>query len=183
MFHNISLEDLKFVEDCKRQFTYDEETGKLYYKHLNFGFSSSSSLQRHNNRFAGKEVKGAITKKGYSHIYVDGKRKYAHRIIFAIKMNRLPVNTIDHINGDKLNNKWNNLRECVQGDNNSNVIKRKRNKSGLKGVSWCKQSSRWLMQIQYRGKKHFSFHSTKELAYAAYCLKSNELHGEFSNVQ
>lgn len=65
-------------------------------------------------------------------------RKLMHRLIMGY-----PEQNIDHINGNKLDNRRENLRLCTQSGNTANAGKRINNTSGYKGVSWDKKAKRW----------------------------------------
>lgn len=60
---------------------------------------------------------------------------------------------IDHRNGNGLDNRRENLRECGQSKNSGNTMLRKTNTSGYKGVSYEKDTGKWLAQIRIGGKK------------------------------
>ena len=104
----------------------------------------------------------------------------------TVTMHRLimgnPVESqIDHINGDKLDNRKENLRIANRNQNAWNVGKHSNNKSGLKGVYFHKATGKWASSIRANGKrKHLGLFDTKEGAYEAYCRKAVELHGEFA---
>lgn len=63
--------------------------------------------------------------------------------------------TVDHINGNKLDNRRHNLRTCTYGENAQNRGITSANKSGYKGIFWEKSHQKWLASIQVRGKTHF----------------------------
>jgi hypothetical protein len=92
-----------------------------------------------------------------------------------------PKEQIDHINGDPLDNRWSNLREATQSQNNWNTRLSRNNTSGYKGVSWHKGERKWDATIMAYGKSHFlGRFKTKEEARDAYIDASKKLHGEFS---
>ena len=89
---------------------------------------------------------------------------------------------IDHIDNNPLNNRIENLRLCNLSENARNANKRVDNSSGYKGVSWHKQSSKWVAQITVNGKrKHLGFFKDKEEAHEAYCEASKAIYGDFAN--
>lgn len=112
---------------------------------------------------------------------VDGvfKTIFVHRLAWFIHYNELP-NVIDHVDGDKLNNKISNLRSCTQQQNSLNSRKQKNNTSGFKGVSWNKISKKYATTIRVNGKSKFLglFDCPKE-ASKVYEAKAKELFGEF----
>lgn len=88
---------------------------------------------------------------------------------------------VDHINGDKLDNRRNNLRLTTQGLNRANSVKPNRGTSPYKGV--CFQRGKWRARvIKDRQYYHCGFHDTAEQAARAYDEKALELFGEFANL-
>lgn len=104
-----------------------------------------------------------------------------HRQILSLKSgDRIEV---DHINGNKLDNRKSNLRCCTRAENERNKTLSKRNTSGFKGVSWNKRDKHWRAKIKINGKnQHLGCFKTAEEGYAAYCKAALELHGEFANL-
>ena len=105
------------------------------------------------------------------------KKVYLHRYIMGITD---PSVVVDHINGNTLDNRKDNLRVCTVAENNCNRIN-KRNSIGYKGVR--KEGSKekpYTARIQHKGKVYLlgSFTSPEE-AHEAYCEKAKEFHGEF----
>ena len=131
-----------------------------------------------------KDWFGAIRedKNVYKYISFDNKTYLAHRIAFLYMEGYLPLETVDHINGIKSDNRWSNLRECSYQENNLNVPKTISNKSGCKGVDFRKSRGVWRVRCSIKGKsKNFGHYKDYELA----CLVSEEVrdkyHGEFAN--
>jgi len=114
-----------------------------------------------------------LTLKGY--VY-SGKNKLLHRMI----MNAPDGMDVDHINGDKLDNRKSNLRICTRQENLMNVAKKKNNTSGFKGVCFDKQSQKFKAQIRIDGKQKFlGLFEKAEDAHEAYKKAAVKLHGEF----
>ncbi len=112
---------------------------------------------------------------------IDGKwvAILLHREIMACRDGYV----IDHINGNALDNRKRNLRECSLAENLRNRKIHKNNRSGLKGV-YCDQRRKdkpWKAQIRVDGKKVFlgSFAASAEAA-AAYVTAARKYHGEFA---
>jgi len=91
--------------------------------------------------------------------------------------------SIDHINGNKLDNRKSNLRLCTVAQNNFGRGIKKDNTSGCKGVHFNKPTGKWMARISANGKrKYLGLFETKELAYSSYKKASKELHGDFANL-
>lgn len=91
------------------------------------------------------------------------------------------IKTIDHIDGNKLNNKRGNLRQCSQAENSRNTRLAKNNSSGFKGVS-LDVNGKWRARIwKDRKEIRIGTFSKIEDAVAAYDKAALELHGEFAS--
>lgn len=110
----------------------------------------------------------------------NGKKKiYMHREILG----SAPGVCVDHINGDKLDNRRSNLRECTKSENALNSKTKSNNALGIKGVSYTsagKRLKRFVAQISLNGKHKFigNFLTAKEAA-DAYQKETKLLHGQF----
>lgn len=84
---------------------------------------------------------------------------------------------IDHKDGNRLNNRRSNLRECNRVENSQNHAIRADNTSGCPGVSKCKQTGRWAAYINTMGKRAFlGRFDTKEDARSAREKAKSEMH-------
>lgn len=104
-------------------------------------------------------------------------------------MHRLILNApenmeVDHINGNRLDNRRENLRLCNSSQNKCNRGPRKDNKSGYKGVSWHGQRQKWTVRIKTPYGKYLSLglYDDKKEAAMAYNKASVEYHGEFAFI-
>lgn len=150
-------------------FKYDN--GKLIWKVLSSKYS---------NKLIGKEF-GCKNKDGYLEGFIDRSNVSVHRVVFLMFNGFLP-SFVDHIDGNRLNNKIENLRECNSSQNNFNSIKRKDNKSGVKGVFWNKAAAKWAASIQTNKKRVFvGYFSELTSAKNAIELAREDLHNEFAN--
>lgn len=140
---------------------YEPETGKLFW------LNCETMPPNWNGRFAGKEAFTARRPSGYLHGAINSTLYQAHRIAWAIYYGEWPVSAIDHIDHDKTNNKISNLRLASDSVNNKNKSKQHNNKSGVTGVSWFKDCSKWRAEIKVDGrKKHLGLFSKFEDAVA-----------------
>jgi hypothetical protein len=114
-------------------------------------------------------------------IDTDGKkiRIWMHREIM-----RTPTGLhVDHINGDGLDNRSANLRNCKSSENMRNQNKHKNNTSGFKGVSWRRASKKWVAYIRVDGElKHLGYYHTTQNAARAYNEAAIKYHGSFARL-
>lgn len=122
-------------EKLKRILHYDQETGVFTWVVSNTNSISVGS------------VAGTIGLKGYRIIGVDGERYKASRLAWFYMEGYWPENCLDHIDRDRANDKWNNLRHVSQACNTRNQSVRKTSVSGVTGVTWYKPTKRWLARI------------------------------------
>jgi HNH endonuclease len=130
-------------------------------------------------RYAAGTIAGWIDAYGYRCIGIDGKSYKAHRLAWLWMTGEFPACEIDHIDGNPLNSRWENLRAADHGQNARNQKLRADNKSGFKGVR--ANCQKWVARIRVNGKTVVigSF-VTPEAAHAAYAAKASELFGEFA---
>lgn len=107
--------------------------------------------------------------RGYKTIGVCRKRYLVHRMAWLMMTGQWPRDQVDHINGCRSDNRWVNLREATNGQNQQNAILRRTNKSGFRGVDWYKRDNRWRAQITHKGvSKTLGYFDRPEDAHAAY---------------
>lgn len=151
------------VEELKERLSYDPETGIF----------TSLGPYRH-----GRKV-GYIDDNGYVRIkFGASDYERAHRLAWLFVHGHLPAE-IDHINGDKTDNRIANLRPASRAENQHNRCSPKVDARTAKtvGVHWYKPGKCWCAQIQANKKKHhLGYYPTIEAAHAAYCKAKDELH-------
>lgn len=113
------------------------------------------------------DIAGGQSGNGYWTVSIDGKRMLAHRVVWFWAHGKWPSKHVDHINGDRLDNRLSNLRDVSNSRNTHNTTKlRKTNKLGLRGVS--QQRNRYLSRISVDNRViNLGSYSTAEDAYAA----------------
>lgn len=120
------------------------------------------------------------TYQGYEQIRYCGKPVRVHHIVWFMHRGYWPK-SLDHINGDKSDNRIENLRECTQEQNTRNRSAQPNNTSGYKGVSFHKTSGKWVAQIKAgRVRKHLGLFKAIEDAATVYNFAAAELHGPFA---
>lgn len=120
---------------------------------------------------------GYLRKDNYRVININGKIHLEHRLVWLYHYGHMPVDKIDHIDGNPVNNDISNLRECSQAENLQNLKKPKTNTSGYLGVCFNKKLNKWQANIRHGNKNHHLglFH-TPELAHEAYLNAKSKLH-------
>ncbi len=125
---------------------------------------------------------GSPNDRGYLGIGISNHLYISHRLVWLYVYRRWPTNHIDHINGNKIDNRLVNLREATNHQNQANAAIRKDNKSGLKGVWWHSRDKCWCSKIRINGKsRHLGYFDTAEEAHAVYRSAAIEAFGEFAN--
>ena len=121
-----------------------------------------------------------------NHFYAERGVRYGNKVI-GIKMHRLILGLEkgdqregDHINGDSLDNRDENLRIADDSQNAHNAKTRRDSRSGRKGVSWHKASGKWYARIKKDGKEiSVGYFTNIEDAVIARGRVASQLHGEF----
>jgi hypothetical protein len=124
---------------------------------------------------------GWLTDQGYRSVKVLSKTYLVHRLAWFYMTSNWPKELIDHKNGNRTDNRFENLREATRQQNGRNGRRHKDNKCGYKGVRWHKAAQKWVAQIGVEGKRlHIGSFDKIEDAVDAY-RKSAILHyGEFA---
>ena len=115
-------------------------------------------------------------------VLIQGKQKNvrAHRAAYLINHNTMPV-IVDHINGDRMDNRIANLRPATRSQNGCNQKVVTTSSSGYRGV--YKSGCKWGARIRSgRPTLYIGLYDDAETAAAAYDLAAKELHGEFATI-
>ena len=145
---------------------YDPETGVLTWK------------RKPNRRIKIGSVAGRVDGCGYVNIKVDGKLHKAHRLAFLIVEGKFPAQRVDHINGDRADNRWNNIRHASPSENSQNIAgPTARNTSGYLGVTRGIRGNGWIAQIVIdKSRHHLGTFKDPEDAHRAYIAAKKQLH-------
>ena len=97
------------------------------------------------------QAAGSIDKKGYKVVRIDGRHHFfAHRVAWALMTGEQPDGEIDHINGDKADNRWANLRVVNRSENMQNT-----DFGDSRGVTWHNHTQKWQARIKINGKSKY----------------------------
>lgn len=153
------------VERLRELLKYDPETGVLRWR---VGYGKA---------VAGSEA-GYLQSARYMTLGIDGEKFRAHRVAWALVYGEWPEHTIDHLDGDRCNNKLANLRCVPQAVNMQNIRKpTSRNTSGYLGVYWSDRRGGWMASVTTGGKqRRWGPYKTRERAYATYVARKRQYH-------
>lgn len=133
-------------------FFYDRDTGKLFWR-----------TSKANKTRAGTEARSKA-KDGYLRVTIHHKTYQVHRIVWIILHGEIPEGKlIDHLDGNRENNKPDNLRLVDDSENGRNRGKRSDNTSGITGVYFNKQRNNWRVQVYNENHKKIMLGSYKTL--------------------
>ena len=152
-------------------FHYEPETGNFFWR-----------IAKAQRVRAGDLAGSLDSSQGYRKLCIDGKLYRAHRIAWLIVMGALPAGQIDHINGDRSDNRIANLREATNAENCRNARLRRDNSSGLKGVSYHKPSGKWRSRIGSDGCVYLGYFDCPAAAHFAYIVGAGKAYGKFARA-
>lgn len=160
------------AERLRALLIYDPETGLFTRRVSRQGF------------WAGTQAGTLITcgpSKGYIYVGVDRGKYRAHRLAWLYMTGEWP-RELDHINRDRADNRWANLREASRSQNNINSKNHVNNTSGHKGVNWVARANSWRAYVSIDGRqKHLGYFKDFNVAVTARNEAAKRLFGEFAD--
>jgi len=157
------------IESMKAHIDYCPETGVMTWKKV-----------LSNRVKVGMQCGANIDSKGYGRVCFSGKQYRAHRVAWAIHYGEDACGQIDHINGDRLDNRICNLRIATNQENSRNNCISANNTSGATGVTWHKKSGKWMAQIVVSYKPiYLGLFKNKEQAVQARKKAEQDFFGDF----
>jgi hypothetical protein len=143
---------------------YDPDSGKLVWlprpEHM---FARHRTFLQFNTCFANKEAFTAVDGRGYHSGRIWDKTYHGHRVAWAVYYAEWP-DVIDHINGNRSDNRMTNLRSVTKAEN----ARRKIQKVEMSGVNFCTRRNLWRARITFNyQEKHLGYFTTKDAAIAA----------------
>lgn len=159
------------IEALRQDLKYEADTGSLHWVKSGSGrnlLNPAGSLHKASN--------------SYKLVYC-GKQYPLHRIVWVLVRGFWPKNEIDHIDGNELNNRIENLREATPRQNSQNRSSRAGSTSRYRGVYLHSSGKCWVAAGGEFGKQSYlGVYKTEELAAAAYNTFAKNLYGEFSRL-
>lgn len=153
-------------EELRKLLTYDLLTGEFTWNVTRGGLAVAGSPA------------GSRIPEGYKLISVKGRIYMASRLAFMYVLGRWPHNLVDHINEDKKDDRWINLRDATEAQNRRNTGHRANNKLGVKNV--CMHGSRFMVQVAGPEGKYVDTFPTLEQATDMAKRMRQILHGDFA---
>lgn len=128
------------------------------------------------------QVAGVVGLRGHRSIRVDGRSYPAGRLAWFYVHGEFPKHLIDHINGNRVDDRIVNLRPATHSENGRNSSGH--SASGLKGAYFNKPTKTWFSTIRIDGKhRRLGTFPSKEEAHAAYVRVAKEIYGEFATTR
>ncbi len=149
----------------KNALDYDPETGEFKWR------------QRFGKRGVPGRKAGTIDFNGYLVVTINGKRLKGHRLAWLVMTGAWPSVAVDHINGNRTDNRFANLREADWAENQHNRCLQRNNKSGYHGVAWDSHAKKWRAGIRAAGRGvNLGSYDTPQEAHAAYLRAKAAMH-------
>ena len=165
------------MQNAASLINYNKDTGEFTWK-------ERQNSAWWNSRYAGKAALTATARNGYKVGSINDKTCYAHRVAWEFVYGPIPEGKdIDHVNGNKSDNRIENLRVASRSQNMANCVSRKGSTSKYIGVSWSTREKRWVAQItkDYKTYGIGTFESEIDAA-TAYDTRAIEIHGEYARL-
>lgn len=154
------------AERARELFHYDPETG-VFTRRITTG-----------NRGKAGSVVGSLSEQvGYLTVKIAGKSVYLHRLAVFYTTGKWPSHEVDHIDGNRVNNKWTNLRDVTTRVNRQNRRAARSDKKQGVLIGTKKHRRKWQARITANGSSHsLGYFDTEDEAHAAYVVAKRRLH-------
>lgn len=154
------------LDEVKKRVSYDPLTGYVFWK---------------DGKNTGKQITN-LSADGYYRLKILGKTYYLHRVCWFLHYGFWPVETLDHINTNKTDNRLCNLRLATSSQNSANRPLAINNATGYKGVCYNKTAKKFLARVGANPRINIGYFDTAKDAAKAYNKVALELYGEFAKL-
>lgn len=160
---------------------------KLFADYLHYGKQTGVIYWKKRPRWSHVKIGdpvGCKSQSGYRVFHLDGAMFFAHRVAWWMSYGKWPVEELDHINGDRFDNRMENLREATRLENTYNKRPFSKTGTGLKGAyTHASMNGKWFAQIVANKKQiYLGRFDTEAEAHAAYVVAARKHHGEFGRT-
>lgn len=167
-----------YVKDCESGITQEELKQLLSYDPVTGVFTWL--VDRANGKILAGDEAGHVRENGYRYISIDYGQFLASRLAFLFMTGNFPPKLVDHKNGKTTDNRWENLRPATHYQNSTNRVYRRRNKTGMKGVSFRPERQKFQASIRLEGyQKHLGYFATADEAGEAYKNAEAQYRGSY----
>lgn len=158
--------DDEVLEEMAKRLSYDKDTGVVVWL---------------DGKKAGQEIVN-LSNEGYRRLKILGKNYYLHRVCWFLHHKEWPTGYLDHVNGDKADNRLKNLRLASSSQNSANRILAVNNSTGYKGVVYRKEFNKYLARVGANPRIIVGYFETAEDAARAYNKAAKELYGDYARL-
>lgn len=155
------------ADDLSKVMRYDASTGNFLW------------VVKPANRVSVGDVVGSRDVRGYVRVRFKGVRYWSHQLAFLAMTGSLPTGPVDHINGDKSDHSWGNLRASSQRENAYNTPAHRDNKLGIKNVSFHGEKYRAVLYLEGKQVSLGRFDTPEEAAAVARAARKTH-HKEYA---
>ena len=146
------------IDDARRLYDYDPETGCMTFKERQasdfpWHHRPDALAATFNRKKAGKTAYMSPYPNGYLRVSVLGKSHLAHRFAWFLHTGEWPSGVIDHINGDRSDNRIGNLRDVSPSENASNRRPGTNSQYELTGISLLKDKNVYVVSVIRDGQQ------------------------------
>lgn len=133
-------------------------------------------------RLSGRKKVGNVNTSGHLQIQIGDSTFLASRLAYLYMVGEWPANQMDHIDLNRTNDRWENLRPATPSENARNRSVRSDSLTGIKGVT--AMGDRFQARVSFEGRRYSAgYFDTLEEAAAAVKELRAQLHGEFTRHQ
>lgn len=149
----MAVQPILSLDAFRKLLDYDAEHGRFFWKPRTAEWfegtkrSPESLALWFNRKYAGKKA-DSLCGHGYCVVYIRQQAVYSHQLVWFFETGEWPQETTDHINGNRADNRFTNLRQVSNRANSHNRALSRLNTTGIMGVGYDAKRDKWYAQIQ-----------------------------------